>query len=233
MLKRHVVTLLACAALLPLGAQSAGTPRGYNVRGWYGQTEGPPWTAELTVADTTIEKMSHRMVRYVSRYDGKRWLFNYLALWSPDGSVSAHWWGDGGGGPMECEVNASATRATGRSHNNELLTARAIAAAPVPEFALAGWLSRQKLAPSDTIRATVLRCLPHRETEAIEVNNFVGVVTSTPFTSTEGAVEEAWVIEGRTEYRARVVIAKRDGVVLEALTPQGSVGHSIDRLRSR
>jgi hypothetical protein len=231
--KLPLAAALVCVAALQAGAQGAGAPRGYNVRGWYGGTEGPPWTAELTVGDTVIEKVSHRMVRYVSRYDGTRWLFNYVALWAPDGSVSAHWWGNGGGGPMACDVTASATEAIGRSHSNERLTARAVGAAPVPEFALAGWLSRQTLAQGDTIRATVLRCLPHRETEAIEMNNFVGVVASRTFALNEGTAEDAWVIEGRPEYRAKVVIAKRDGTVLEVLTPQGSVGHSIDRLRSR
>ena len=99
----------------------------------------------------------------------------------------------------------------------------------LPDFALAPYVASQSLRDGDTIRVRIFRCLPRSAGNPVELHDFVGAVSSGEAKrSGNPNAEPAWIVSGAASYPFKAVIAKQDGMVLRAETPQGRVGYSID-----
>jgi hypothetical protein len=233
---RHVViaTLALCVLGADTEAQATERPstRSYGVRAWFQGEEMLPWESELTVTDTAVDGGAAVHVHYRSRFVEGRWLFDDVAVWTANGSWTAKSVGKGRRGDSSCDLVANAGRVTGSTHVTKELTPRITTERTIPSFAFAAWLSRQELRGGDTVRVTVIRCVPQNGTDAIEAMPFVGTVSAVNWSRAPGAAaEDAWQVEPASDYGGGAIIAKRDRSILRFTTPQGTVGYSIDSIR--
>ena len=211
-------------------AQAPDTmPRAYDVRGFYQDTEMRPWRATLLVADSTIDGVEATSVRYRSRLVDDKWLFDYVAVWSAAG-MRARLVGDGRAGRSTCELSYAGGIIEGRA-DEVPLTPKPAPGVVIPDFALAGYVSTLRLEVNDTVRVSVVRCLPQFGAAGISVFPFVGVVRAAERTAAPGGIAvPTWEITGSGEYPAEVVIRRSDAVVMRVKTPQGAGGYSIESL---
>ena len=174
---------------------------------------------------------------YSSRPTDDGYRFVYSALWRGDGRLARAEWKNRGRMPGSCVVKVDGERVGGELGDGTRITVGSLASltgAIVPDFALGAYLASRPLAAGDSVRLTVLRCDPHRGPEAIQFTAASGVVRDTTDAAAAGAAPvPALVVLGASDYAFRAVIARRDGVLLRTVTPQGSVGWSGDRLVRR
>ena len=232
---RLVAVTMILAAAHSLAAQSppVSMPAGshvYNVRGFYQGDEMDPWTSELFVGDTTFGNDRGVRTVYQSRESGGSYQYSSSASWSVLAPVlRAEWINGGQPSNSSCSLLLERGALTGKLGDGSSVASARVAGAAVPDFAIGAFLASRTLAAGDTIKLTMLRCHPERGGSAGESQQIVGVVKGGE--EKRGFADHAepvWIVEGDKNYSFVAVIAKSDHMLLRSVTPQGSVGYSVD-----
>lgn len=202
----------------------------YAVRGIFEGTELDPWQSQLTIADTVILSMPAYRATHESRRDGNRFLFTATATWRREGSASTvMYWSNGGRAPSTCFLEQHGAQLKGVIAGQPIERALADARDAIPDFALGAYLAMRAFGAGDTVKVSVVRCLPGAITQ-LEARDVPLIIHSDTATRGGGAPEEAWFIDSAGLYDIKVWIAKSDRTVLRVELPQGQMGHSIETI---
>ena len=225
---RRLIVVLLALPLLRVESQNA-PGRGtfaYQSRGFFQCDEMETWTAEISVRDTIIGARRAFVMTQRSRFDEGRYRFIQSFAWSDSTPLHVAMVGHGRRAETECTVDFASGQATARSGPEVLGSG----AAGIPDFALGAYLSSRALRAGDTLRVTVIRCIPGAP-RPFTSTMVTAVVSERPFEGTNGTSTPAWSIAGGAEYPFVTYVGKADRVVLSNRLPQGSVGYQIDTLR--
>ena len=223
-----VTAALLCASVAQAQLTPVRYPAGHHelaVRGWFQGEEMEPWEAEYSIGDTLVDGKPALRATYNSRRLGDKWVYHYVATWTPRGDVTARWV-NGRPEPNSCDLSAAAGRISGKTSSGGAPSASFTGTA-IPDFALGAYVSTLSLDDGATVQLTVFRCLAGAQNSVV-MNQFNGTVRSGKARRGWGDWEPAWIVEGSKEYPARITIAKSDRLVLHTITIQGSVGRSED-----
>lgn len=223
---------LVVAGALP--AQSLRpTPRGvqqFEVQGVFEGMPMDPWRSETEMRDSVQGRNSSIVVREHEIHNGQP--FDHVALITPDGrNATRADWVNAGREPSQCHLTFKENVIEGSVSLGDLLP-RNIAAKPVafsgdavPDFAIPWTVALRQLNDGDSLKLTVVRCLPHWNDAAIQTIRVNAVVHTGKAPRAAGAPDEAvWITEGSREYPFVIVVAKSDGQLFSATMPEGTVG---------
>jgi hypothetical protein len=198
-----------------------------------------PWKADLEIRDTTVNGARHIVLQHRYVHDVLPSRFDYSVIMTADArsTVSAEWI-NGGREPSRCMLSIASDSIRGTVRIGDVLTrdvklkSLPLSGDAAPDFAIGPAVALRSLADGDTIRLTIVRCLPQRNDAAITLTPFVGVVASGQAPRAAGAPDEAvWNVVGGGDYPASVTIAKSDRQVFTVTIPQGTVGSQTESYR--
>jgi hypothetical protein len=237
----NIVIVVLAGALCPAPAATQSTPsalaRGvqqYRVQGFYDGGEMEPWESELSVADTTLGPDAAVRVKYEARRQGAGFLFTYAAIWKRDDAAQTRMtWSGRGRVPSACTLERSGDQIVGQINDTPVAAPVTARLALVPDFALGAYLATRAVQSSDSLRVSVVRCLPGARTP-IEVHEVRLHVKSDSAARGEAGLEPAWLVQGPSDYAIKVWVAKSDHQILRSEIPQGVHGYSLETyLRTR
>lgn len=234
MLVRYLYLLLA--ALLPGVVSAQGSllkpPSGtqeYGVRGFYDGGEMEPWTSSLTVSDSTIGERAAVRAVYSSRFENGQYQFVHSASWlRADARQMQMKWNNGGHSVSSCSLSVENARLTGNVSSIGTIAPIVLSQTAVPDFALGAYFATLQLQDGDSLRITVVRCLPDVEGNPVQTLDITFKVRKATESRGDLKAQSAWLLEGSGSYPFKTWISTEDRMVLKMFTPQGSVGHSED-----
>lgn len=227
-----LLTLLTANAVVAR-SQSGTTPlhhrNRYTVTGTMQGDAMDPWTSMLAVSDSSVNTRPAVSVRYDSRESPAGFLYRFSALLELSGTRGRVEWISNGRSHSTCTIEFESGTLAGRVDSSVTPRAVRVDGYAIPDFAIGAFFSTQKLAAGDAVRFTMFRCLAHRGESAIDAFVVTGTVTEASDVR-GGQLEPVWRITGSASYPFFVSIAKSDRAVLRMVTPQGSVGSSMDAI---
>jgi hypothetical protein len=201
----------------------------YRITGVFQGQPMAPWRGQFETRDTTVSDKPALLVSYLVLRPEQNASFLLNAAWTKAPGETVIRIDNRGRQPNQCSLRVASDRATGTITGG---LDPAVEAKPVElkgdvvaDFAMGHWVAARRISEGDTIRATIIRCLPQFREGAIATLPFAGIVKSGERPRLpDGPNEPAWIIEGRPDYPMVIVLAKRDKQLLSLTIPQGTVG---------
>jgi hypothetical protein len=220
---------LAYTAPAQLTREPASGAFAYRITGIFQGQPMAPWRGQFETRDTTLSDKPAVLVSHLVLRPEQNASFLLNAAWTKAPGETFIRIDNRGREPNQCSLRVAADRATATITGG---LDRALEATPVvlkgdvvADFAIGQWLAARRFSDGDTIRVTIIRCLPQFREKAITTLPFVGIVKSGDRPRLpDGPNEPAWIIEGRPDYPMIVMLSKRDRQVLSLTIPQGTVG---------